>query len=155
MRLSFWLLLLAALVLGWFFFVRIPPSKPGSGLQADSFCRKLMESKGHAEALSWVSESKMHDIRTIGEQSPEESLKIVKRLYASGAEKVWAVEIEVYPNGGQSTNSLVVELPADPNLRKQLFGLEARVAASEGFDPVSDDGQHYMFLYKFKLAFHL
>jgi hypothetical protein len=45
-------------------------------------------------------------------------------------------------------------LPSDPKLRKRLFHLEARLAASEGFGPVSDDGQHYMFLYKFKLAFH-
>lgn len=79
----------------------------------------------------------------------------MKRLYASGAEKVWAGDLEFYPNDGQSTNILIVELPIEPNLRKQLFRLEARVAASEGFDPVSDDGQHFMFLYKFKLTFHL
>jgi hypothetical protein len=105
--------------------------------------------------LAWVKESKDHDIRTIGEQSPEESLNIVERLYQQGAERVWAVDLENYPNEGQSTNNLVIELPTDPKLRQQLFLLEGRVAARGGFDPVSDDGQHYMFLYKFKLPFHL
>jgi hypothetical protein len=69
---------------------------------------------------------------------------------------VWAVDLEIYPNEGQSTNILVVELLSDAKLRKNWFQLEARVAASEGFDPVNDDRQHYMFLYKFKLhPFHL
>ena len=107
------------------------------------------------EALEWVRESKPGDIRTIGEQSPPESVKIVERLYQQGAERVWVVDIEIYPNEGQSTNSLVIELPTDPILRRKLFLLEARTAASGGFDPVSDDGQHYMFLYKFKFPFRL
>jgi hypothetical protein len=82
-------------------------------------------------------------------------MKAVERLYHEGAERVWAVDVENYPNEGQSTNNLVIELPTDPKFRKKLFRLEARVAASGGFDPVSDDGQHYMFFYKFKLPFHL
>lgn len=152
-----WLLLtiVAAAFLGWLFFVRIPPPEPGSGAHADPFCRKLLDTKTHKEALAWVKESKDRDIRTIGEQSPETSLKIVERLYREGAEKVWAVDLQTYPNEGQSTNILVIELPTDPAPRRTLFLLEARVAASSGFDPVSDDGQRYMFLYKFKLPFHL
>jgi len=102
-----------------------------------------------------MKESKQHDIRTIGEQSPEESLKIVERLYGDRAKQVRAVDLEIYPNEGQSTNILIIELPSDPKLRKRLFRMGARVAASEGFDPVSDDGQRYMFLYKSKFAFHL
>jgi len=152
-----WLLLslVAAVFLGWFLFVRIPPPEPGSGAHQDPFCRKLLDTKTHKEALAWVKESKDRDIRTIGEQSPEASLKIVERLYQEGAEQVWAVDLETYPNEGQSTNNLVIELPTNPTLRRKLFLLEARVAASGGFDPVSDDGQHYMFLYKFKFPFHL
>ena len=152
-----WLILAALVVafLGWFFFVHIPSPEPGSGAKQDPFCRELLQTKTHREALAWVKESREHDIRTIGEQSPEESSKIVERLYHDGAERAWAVDLEIYPNEGQSTNILVVELPTDPGGRKKLFRLEARVAASEGFDPVSDDGQHYMFLYKFKIPFHL
>ena len=149
------LLLIAGIFLGWFFFVRIPPPEPGSGRHQDAFCRNLLDTKTHREAKEWISESKDHNIRTIGEQSPEQSLEIVQRLYRDGAQKVWVVDIENYPNEGQSTNNLVVELPTDLQLRMKLFKLEARVAANQGFDPVSDDGQHYMFLYKFKLTFHL
>jgi hypothetical protein len=152
-----WLLLVSLVAmafLGWFLFVRIPSPEPGSGAHQDTFCRELLDTKTHREALAWVKESKDRDIRTIGEQSPEKSLKIVERLYQEGAERVWAVDLEIYPNEGQSTNTLVVELPTGPKLRKKLFLLEARVAASGGFDPVSDDGQHYMFLFKFKMPFH-
>lgn len=155
MRNLIWLMLIAVGFLSWFFFVRIPAPEPGSGRKQDPFCRNLLQTKTHREALEWVSESRDHDIRTIGEQDPAESLKIVKRLYADGARQVSAVDLELYPGEGQSTNVLIVELPNDAESRKKLFNLEARVAASEGFDPVSDDGQHYMFLYKFKLAFHL
>lgn len=155
MKWSLCLSIAIAGLLGWFLFVRIPPPEPGSGARQDPFCRKLLDTKTHKEALEWVKESEDRDIRTIGEQSPEESLKIVERLYREGAGRVWAVGLETYPNEGQSTNILVVELPSDPKMRKGLFKLEARVAASEGFDPVSDDGQHYMFLYKFKFPFHL
>jgi hypothetical protein len=152
-----WLLSLGfvAALLVWLLFVRIPPPEPNSGAHEDPFCRKLLDTKTHLEALAWVKESRDHDIRTIGEQSPEESLKIVNRLYNEGADRVWAVDLDIYPNEGQSTNVLVVELPTDPKLRRKLFHLEARVAASGGFDPVSDDGQHYMFLFKFKIPFHM
>jgi|GEM_PF-1648325 hypothetical protein len=155
MKWFLFLFFVAAACLGWFLFVRIPPPEPGSGSRQDVFCRKLLDTKTHKEALAWVKESRDHDIRTLGEQSPEESLKIVDRLYKQGADRVWAVDLEIYPNEGQSTNNLVVELPTDPSLRRKLFLLEGRVAASGGFDPVSDDGQHYMFLYKFKVPFYL
>src|SRR5580704_16744171 len=92
----------AAAFLGWFLFVRIPSPEPGSGAHQDPFCCNLLASKTHREALAWVKESKDHDIRTIGEQSPEASLKIVERLYQEGAEQVWAVDLETYPNEGQS-----------------------------------------------------
>ncbi len=146
--------MMACLALVWFFFIRIPPAEPGSGRGADAFCLDLLAKKSHREALSWVSESNAGDFRTVGEQSPAESLKIVKRLYTNGAKKVWAVDLEIYPGEGQSTNILIVELPDQKELRANLFLLEARCAASGGFDPVSDDGQHYMFLYKFKLPLH-
>jgi hypothetical protein len=152
-----WLLFvfLSTAFIGWFLFVRIPAPEPGSGSHQDPFCRKLLDTKTHSEALAWVKESKDRDIRTVGEQGPEQSLRIVERLYHEGAKQVWAVDFEIYPNEGQSTNNLVIELPTDPTMRRKLFRLEARVAASNGFDPISDDGQHYMFLYKFKLPFHL
>ena len=132
--------------------MRIPPPEPGSGRGADAFCRDLLAKKTHREASVWVKESTPGNTRTIGEQSPAASLAIVKRLYGSGAKQVWAVDLEIYPHEGESTNILIVELPKQPELRRELFQLEARHAANEGFNPVSDDGQHYMFLHKFKLT---
>jgi hypothetical protein len=125
-----WLLLLSFVIaafLGWFLFVRIPSPEPGSGAKQDPFCRKLLDTKGHREAPAWVKESKDRDIRTIGEQSPEDSSKIVERLYQEGAERVWAVDLEIYPNEGQSTNDLVIELPNDPKLRARRMSRPARI----------------------------
>ncbi len=126
----------------------------GSGSQQDPFCEKLLQdSKNKREALQWINESRSGDVRTLGEQSPEKSAAFVRNLYTSGAKQVWAVDIESDPQLGQSTNILIVELPVDRDARMKLFKIEDDVAASGGFDPVSDEGQHYMFLSKFKSSF--
>lgn len=141
-------------LLTWFCFLRLPRAVPASGRSADAFCQHLLNDKSHREALSWIRESRNGNVRTIGEQDPDDSLRIVRQLYDQGAQKVWAVDLEKYAEG-ESTNALVLELPEKPELRRQLFTLEARCASSGGFDPVGDDGQHYMFLYKFKTGLQL
>lgn len=126
---------------------------PFDGPKADAFCADSLRTKDHVEALAWLQESKDGDIRTIGEQDPGTSLAIAKELYQSGAVRVHALEIERDPDLGQTTNTLIVELPLDPKQRALLFGIEARSARSDGFDPVPDVGQHYIFLHGFKLSF--
>jgi hypothetical protein len=128
-------------------------AEPGTGLRADETCRKLLAESDNREALSWLQESKPGNIRTLGEQSPEESLRIVQGLYESGAVKANALEIERDPGFGETSNIVCVELPAASAARNKLFAIEAKTASSGGFDPVSDDGQAYLFLYKFKLSF--
>lgn len=125
----------------------------GSGLRQDPFCANLLQTKDHVEALDWLQQSKAGDIRTLGEQDPDASLAIVKQLYYAGATRVHAVEIERAPGVGQTSNTLIVELPPDPLKRSDLFAFEARLARGQGFDPVPDEGQRYMFLYGFKLSF--
>jgi hypothetical protein len=149
-----WIALLAilAVALGVGAYFMSPHSHPGDGIRADTTCRKLLAEKENREALSWLEQSKPGNIRTIGEQNPEESLKIVKNLYAAGAVKAHVVGIERDPQYGETTNIVCVELPVDHASRKQLFHIEAKVASNEGFDPVLDEGQTYLFLYKFKLS---
>lgn len=130
-----------------------PHPQAGSGLSADKLCRKLLAEKETREALSWLEQSNPGDIRTVGEQNPGESLRIVKGIYASGALKAYAVGIERDSGYGETTNIVCVELPATPVARQKLLEIESKVAASGGFDPVPDEGQTYLFLYKFKLSF--
>jgi hypothetical protein len=63
------------------------------------------------------------------------------------------VHIERVTGVGGTTNTLWVELPHDVEKRRRLFKIEAKVAGAGGFDPVSDDGQDYMFLNGFKMWF--
>ncbi len=132
---------------------RESPPQPGSGLTADRLCRKLLREKPHVEALVWVQQSKPDDIRTVGDQSPLDSLKIVKNLYDAGAIEVRAIDLERVVGFGETTNTLCVHLPRDAENRKRLFKIEAQVAAAGGFDGVSDDGQDYMFLHGFETGF--
>jgi hypothetical protein len=128
-------------------------AEPGTGLRADATCRKLLAEGGNREALGWLQESKLGNIRTIGEQDPEESLRIVQSLYNSGAVTVRAVKIDREAGYGETTNIICVELPVASSARQKLFKIEAKTASNGGFDPVSDDGQTYLFLFKFKLSF--
>jgi len=143
---------ICALTLVYFGLIHQSVAEPGSGLSADRLCRKLLQEKSHVEALAWMEHSKTNDIRTVGEQSPEHSLKIVKGLYASGAIQVQAVEVDRVAGVGETVNTLCVDLPRDPEKRKKLLAVEARVARAGGFDRVPDEGQQYMFLHGFKLT---
>jgi len=142
--------MLGAILIG--FYLITPRPEARTGLSADKLCRKLLLEKENQEALNWLQQSKPGDIRTIGEQNPEESLKIVRDLYSSGAVKAHVVEIERVAGYGETTNIVCVELPKETSSREKLFKAESKVASSEGFDPVPDEGQTYLFLYKFKLS---
>jgi hypothetical protein len=129
-----------------------PRPEPGAGIGADKLCRKLLAENEHREALTWAKESKPGDLRTIGEQSPEESFKIINNLYTSGAISAQIVKIERVSGLGETSNIVCVELPTAPGSRVKLFKIEAKTASNEGFDPTPDEGQTYLFLSKFKLS---
>jgi hypothetical protein len=150
-----WIYVLAASFAGLFYlaFTHQSPAEPGSGMSADRLCRRLLQEKSHTEALAWMQQSKRGDIRMVGEQNSSDSLKIVQRLYDAGAVQVHAVDLDRVAGVGETTNTLCVELPNDAGKRQKLFKIEKRVAGAGGFDPVSDDGQAYMFLNGFKMWF--
>ena len=79
--------------------------------------------------------------------TPDESRAVVNAAYAAGAVRVLAVAIHEYPDeGAANTGKLVVELPADPALRAEVFGWASEIARSQGFDPEPDAGQPYLFV---------
>jgi hypothetical protein len=147
-------IILGLLVLaGWFFLLPYFPGapEPGSGLRQDAHCLKVLADGPHAEARTWLSQAKPPEERFVGEQTPKEALAIVERLYSLGAKDVQAADITTSPYG-QWTQVLIVTLPTDTQARTALFDFGAHMASRAGFDPVSDDGQQYMFLFKFKAS---
>jgi hypothetical protein len=62
------------------------------------------------------------------------------------------VKIDRVAGVGETVNVVCVELPAAGARRAALFQIEANMAKGAGFDPVSDDGQTYLFLANFKLS---
>jgi hypothetical protein len=113
---------------------------------ADEIATKLLAGPEVREALSWLAESK-RPTRSLGEDLGQSgSLRLVKKLYALGAVKVHAVEIDGAPYDHQNSGRLVLELPADSSHRKAILRYCARWARKLGFDPDREGGQRYMLL---------
>ena len=125
-----------------------PPPKPVSRdvAFADAFAQKFLAADEHPrEALSWLKAG--GDRHTLGElASTSTSIRLVNTIYRAGATKVWAVEIDSYPNGSENTGKLVIELPCQPLLRSQVLAWASRKSKAKGFDEINDEGQHYVFL---------
>ena len=116
----------------------------------DAQMTKLLSTNLHQqEALSWLQIQDGKG-RTIGDGGPDEtvtaSLRLVKDLYQCGAVHVIAIDIDADTHT-ETTRTLIVEMPPQKELRKQLLQTEAKVAAQGGFDPVSDNGQRYFMLH--------
>ena len=112
----------------------------------DAFCLRLIN-RGHTgEARKWLTERKNGEVRTLGElESADESLALVEELYAAGAQKVMAVEIDI-TNAGQNTGKLVIELHPEAKWRKRCFEIQGTIARKQGYDPTPDVGQKYLFI---------
>jgi hypothetical protein len=118
-----------------------PAVERGEGLRAEATCQKLFTQKEHLEALSWLQQSKPGNIRTLGEQTPEDSRKIVRALYTAGAVDTQVVEIERVAGYGETTNIFCVGLPSSTNERKALFKIEA----TRGLTQCKMKGRHISF----------
>src|SRR5947207_2002493 len=98
----------------------------GSQEARDRLCLDLLkEPARHRDARKWMREARAKDIRIVGEQPPDDSRQIVDTLYKVGALDVQVVDVEDLPGLGQTTNTLVVSLPAEPAARQKLFRFEA------------------------------
>jgi hypothetical protein len=115
-------------------------------MNQDSFCESFLRSANKKEARAWLNEAQGDAGRTLGEMDTPTSLSVILELYGIGAEEVTAVEIK--PAGcGETTDTLIVTLPAEKERREDLFAWEKEHAESNGFDPVKDEGQKYLFLF--------
>lgn len=117
-------------------------------MNGDAYLQNLLQKTPHKqEALAWF---KMNDgkERTIGDGDQDEatSLRLVQDLYQRGAVEVTAIDIEVDTHL-ETTSTLIVKLPDEAAARRRVFQSEAKVARLGGFDPTTDEGQHYVMLH--------
>jgi len=108
----------------------------------DAFCLDLMGRGKGADAVDWVRE-KNH---WLGEMSPAESRRLVKKFATLGCPNVFACEIFVEDDGDENTGHLVVELPQTPAERAKVLKAIARRAAAQGYCGDPDDGQRYAYV---------
>ncbi len=108
---------------------------------------KLLRSRRKAEALRWLLGSRRSQRRVLGEfKGAKPSLNVVKELYAAGAIKIIAVDIQSTSTGTQRTDKLVMELPADAKMRSAIFRWCKRQGARAGYSPEFDGGEKHLYL---------
>ncbi len=101
----------------------------------------------HAEALTWLQQdSDAVENLSVGDSSecltPEDSLALVRELYAAGAVQV-RVEGKYLDEIGEGADALEIILPQDAEARKRLFEIQKRVMRETGspFDPAEEEKQ--------------
>lgn len=108
---------------------------------------KLLRSRRKAEALRWLSGSRRSERRVLGEfKGAKSSLDVIKKLYAAGAVKIIAVDIQSTSTGRQRTDKLVLELPADAKMRSAIFCWCKRQGGRAGYSPEHDGGETHLYL---------
>lgn len=85
-------------------------------------------------------------------ESKEASVAFVDSLYQLGADTVYVLNVMQEPDriqeeGGPYADALLVRLPSERTVRDRLFAMEMREARGEGFDPVPDRGQRYLYFW--------
>jgi hypothetical protein len=103
------------------------------------FVAELRAQGVQAEARAWLSSS---EDRYLGEMTPRESIEVVEAGYRAGARRITAINVE-----RDTTNCLLVEVPARGKGRAGVFEWSAELAKISGFDPDDDWGQGELFIF--------
>lgn len=118
----------------------------------DIWCAGLIAAPDAKEARSWIASGPDRGLAfvTLGDlETNEDSLVLVEEAYSLGAVVVTAVEITDYPeiDGGlESTDYLVLELPANPAERAALFEWADEIAEEFDYESEVDYGQKFLFV---------
>lgn len=70
----------------------------------------------------WLTKSAKRPTE-LGELSRSKSLQLARRLYAMGATKVWATNIERDPDGAEYSKELIIALPEDMSKLGKIYEL--------------------------------
>lgn len=106
----------------------------------DKHGEEIMAGTTKAEARGWMKQPK----HVFFKADPKQVAQFVEDFYQAGATQVLIADIEEH-DGVQYGESLLVVLPKDKDARTKLFQVEARADTAFDDDPVSDQGQKYLF----------
>lgn len=110
----------------------------------NDFCLDLIENTESAPVMSWLQDKSKS--RTLGElEGTEESIEFIQKVFDLGAVQVFAVEIDSYEDE-ENTGKLCIELPENPELRRQVLAWTGEIAEELGFEEEADIGQRYVFV---------
>src|SRR5579864_6388485 len=88
-----------------------------------------------AEAREWLDDKNTGHV--IFKMSHPVAQAIVEDYYESGAVKVFVVEISEF-GANQMSDTFIIELPSDPEIRKNVFACDARYTELTQSEPVKD-----------------
>ena len=111
--------------------------------ESDQLIRKLLRRKDKIEAQKWLQEDAGSSRRNIGEMTRSDSIALVHQLYKWGAKKVFAVDIGVN-NQYESTDTLIIALPAEAEGREKIFEWSNELTKRMGYEAEEDRGQEYL-----------
>ena len=94
------------------------------GVDAD--CADYIQCPDTKEARAWAQGRRGK--RCLGSFETAETRRLIRKLYAAGAAKVWAANVEADPDGDQFGSRLIVKLPADAGKQGKVFDLLAGTA---------------------------
>jgi hypothetical protein len=107
----------------------------GPALGKDREVRAMMRDDGAYELKKWLADG--GNRRMVTGMTVQQADGLADRLYTMGAVKVYAF-------GGVVTMSIAVELPKDPDKRKELFDWHKRWVEDKGGQFSRDEGQQYL-----------
>jgi hypothetical protein len=117
-------------------------ANPERAAKLDAFCRQMLTSGAPQDVSTWIQEPGT----TLGERDRRASRALASRLFAQGAQHVWACEVDQTEPGRQNTGHLVVQLPLAAEQRKALLRTLDRLAREQGYEGDFDDGQMFAYV---------
>ncbi|GMV24438.1 MAG: hypothetical protein AMXMBFR58_04690 [Phycisphaerae bacterium] len=120
--------------------------RPEEADRRRDFIERLLTTRT-APARAWIAESTPDDPRTLGELDQSTSRLLIDCLLELGAVDVLAVDLQAdCYQSAQTTNHLVVVLPADPVARAGILAFDRRLARRNGFTSEGDWGQAHLYM---------
>ncbi|MCR9120064.1 MAG: hypothetical protein NXI22_24265 [bacterium] len=112
----------------------------------EDFIQQCLDSPNAEEAREWLNGASEENFRNLGElSSTEESLQLVDEIYAAGAVKVFAVDID-REEEDENSGKLVIELSDDQAEREATLAIAGKLAIVQGFEAEPDTGQRHVFV---------
>ena len=108
-----------------------------------SMIEEMMADPGTRDIKEWLFRESEKPI-CLGELDEDQSVDLARNGYASGVLRMWAVDIDV-DEDYENTGKILVELPADPAVRKQAVAWVEAAISGTGYT-FRDEGEDIVFL---------